>query len=352
MGIGFKELSVLNGGTMPCDEKEMTPLFQLYANVGKLITSSLDLNEILEGIMKEVRFFFQPENWSLFRLDPASSQLFFMIAEGVEFETVKNIQLRLNEGIAGTVAATNHYIYVPDTAQDTRFSNRVDQATGYVTKSIIAVPVTFRDRVFGVLEVINPHENECIFTKADLMILQTIADFAAIAFANSAAYSLSAELAERDPLTGLYNRSKLDKLVDYCNSGSAPHRRQQDCNLTTIAVFIDMNNFKEVNDQFGHREGDIVLKDAANLFRTFLRHDDYIFRIGGDEFLILINIREKNTISIILDRLNSKLPKQSREFAESHHGITFSYGIAQGRTDQLSDVIHRADEEMYRMKNK
>ena len=336
---------------MPCDETEMTPLFQLYASIGKLITSSLDLNEILEGIMKEVRFFFQPENWSLFRLDPASNQLFFLIAQGVEFDTVKNIQLRLNEGIAGTVAATNQYIYVPDTAQDTRFSNKVDQATGYETKSIIAVPVAFRNQVFGVLEVINPHDSARTFTKADLMILQTIADFAAIAFANSAAYRLSSELAERDPLTGLYNRSKLDKLIDYCVNETGQRRRQQDCNLITIAVFIDMNHFKEVNDQFGHREGDKVLRDAAILFRTLLRYDDYIFRIGGDEFLILINIRENNTVDIVLDRLHSRLPKLSREFAETHHGLTFAYGIAQGNTGNLEDVMHRADEAMYRNKN-
>ncbi|OHD53883.1 MAG: hypothetical protein A2Y33_05215 [Spirochaetes bacterium GWF1_51_8] len=336
---------------MPYDENEITPLYQLYASIGKLITSSLDLNDILDGVMKEVRFFFNPENWSLFRLDPASGQLFFVIAEGVEFDKVKNIQLRMNEGIAGTVAATSHYIYVPDTSADSRFSNKVDQVTGYVTRSIIAVPLTCRGQVYGVLELINPREQGKVFTKADLMILQTIADFAAIAFANATTYRLSSDLAEKDPLTGLHNRTKLKKIAQYCKDAQSPHRRGRDCAIITIIVFVDLDHFKEVNDTYGHRTGDRVLQDLAQHLREVLRHQDYVFRIGGDEFIILIDVDNPELRDQVIGRFNNRLPVISSEFGKTHWGVTFSYGIAWGYSGDIEEIIHRADEDMYKQKS-
>ncbi len=57
---------------------------KLYANIGKLITSSLQLDAVIEGIMEEVRVFFDPQNWSLLRLDPTTNQLFFVVVKGID----------------------------------------------------------------------------------------------------------------------------------------------------------------------------------------------------------------------------------------------------------------------------
>jgi len=114
---------------------------QLYANIGKLITSSLELDKVLEGIMEEVKVFFDAENWSLMRLDPNTDELFFVIVQGIDRKAVENIRLGPGEGIAGMVAKRGQSVFVPDTSADPRFSDRVDRATGFRTRSVMAVPL-------------------------------------------------------------------------------------------------------------------------------------------------------------------------------------------------------------------
>ena len=105
------------------------------------------------------------------RYDHTSNKLFFVIIEGVNYNKVENINLRLGEGIAGTVVKTGESIFAPDASKDQRFSDKVDKITGFKTESIIAVPIKIKDWVFGVIEIVN-RENKEPFTEDEHIILK------------------------------------------------------------------------------------------------------------------------------------------------------------------------------------
>ncbi|MFC1669003.1 diguanylate cyclase [Spirochaetota bacterium] len=322
---------------------------KLFANIGKLITSSLDLNVILRGIMKEIQIYFDPQNWSLMRYDHTSQELLFVIIEGISYENVKDIKLKVGEGIAGNVIKTGKSIFVPDTKKDSRFTDKVDKITGFKTESIIAVPIKTEDKIFGVIEIVN-RAQEGAFTEAHHLVLKTIADFSAIAFDNSRVYNKVIKKSEIDHLTGLYNSAKLNSVIDEYSSTEIPHRRNKDAKSKLIVVYIDLDSFKEINDKYGHTEGDEVLKKVAMRLRSLFRSDDLIFRIGGDEFITVLPLEETMDANSIVNRINDALASIKISSFKKGHSIELSYGIKTGGINNIKELIHEADLEMYKNK--
>jgi diguanylate cyclase (GGDEF)-like protein len=115
--------------------------------------------------------------------------------------------------------------------------------------------------------------------------------------------------------------------------------------------FIDNNNFKDINDQYGHLAGDAVLQEMANRLKTSLRQDDFIARLGGDEFAILIrNISKTEHLAKISENL-LKCCEQPLQFEQ--HEIHFSFSIGIASTEQAhspEDLITAADSAMYKAK--
>lgn len=318
-------------------------LVKLYSSIGKIITSSLEQQEVLDAVMEEVRLFFSPENWSLMRYDENSGELFFLIAEGLELNRIKNIRLKSGEGIAGSVVQTKFPIFVENVKNDPRFSKRVDEKTGFETKTIIAVPMIFRGQVYGVIELVNRFDGSS-FTPEDLVILQTIADFTAISLAHSNQFEETKVLAFRDALTGVFNRNKLNHLKNEWSD-----RRVED-HLALVAL-LDLNDFKIINDTYGHKVGDQVLCHFANVLRYVIRGTDKIFRIGGDEFLILFQNENKEKIIQTQNRFQEAMSILLRKCKENNPPFHFTWGMSVGSLQKLDELIHEADLSMYSSKD-
>lgn len=310
----------------------------LFAGIAKSIASSLDSSKIITAIMKQVDLFFHADNWSLLRLDPNTHELFFAIAKGIDIKTLKSVRLKLGEGIAGHAAKTGKMVFVPDVECDSRFSTKIDNLSGFKTRSVIAAPMIYHHQVLGIIELINKNERQ--FTRYEASILETIADFSALALTNATLYEHVALMAVSDALTGLYNRERLDRLL------KIPKKRKTDHSFV-IAAWIDLNAFKLVNDQFGHHVGDEILRKTANLIKNCCRQNDFAFRVGGDEFLLVIMNLKKNDISATQDRLISQLETYSKQISPCPG---FSYGIASGKNINLKDIIIEADNLMYENK--
>ncbi len=322
---------------------------ELMANIGSIITSSLEFNEILEGIMMEVRLYFKPKNWSLLRFDQTSNTLVFAIAEGIHYSDVKDIRLKAGEGIAGSVVGSGKSIFVPDTSQDDRFSDRIDMITGFTTHSVIAVPIMTKGTMYGVIEIIN-REDDIPFSEDDHIILKTVADFSAIAFENNHVYSKAINRGEVDQLTGLYNQARLKKTIEMYADPDSPHRREVDQSGHIITVYLDLDMFKEVNDRYGHAEGDEVLRRVSMRLQSLFRSDDLIFRIGGDEFLVIFNTSNESDIETIIKRIDVILSSLKITSMEKGYSVGLSFGIVHGPPDTLADQIHEADLAMYENK--
>jgi len=152
--------------------------------------------------------------------------------------------------------------------------------------------------------------------------------------------------ATTDPLTGLYNRRFFDDYFEKELNRSIRY------NHKLALVVFDLHRFKEVNDRFGHPQGDALLQMAASTLRKSLRTSDYAFRIGGDEFALLLPQTETEQASVLSRRVRAAY---SDSLEPLHLGISLAldFGLAVYPEDgELQEVLIRvADERLYQLKN-
>jgi diguanylate cyclase (GGDEF)-like protein len=280
-------------------------------------------------------------------VDEAKQELYFELAIGKNAHTLKDVRIKMGQGIAGWVAENQEAVIVPDVSQDTRFFGRVDEKTKMETHSIVAVPVRFRDHCLGVIELVN-----CIgvegFNDRDLALLEALADFAAIALENARHVARIHELTITDDCTSLYNARHLNFILE------TEIYRSQRYGYEFSLVFLDLDHFKAVNDTHGHLSGSKLLAEIGNVVRENCRLIDYAFRYGGDEFVILLPQTSKENACHVarrLHRLIRETPWLTSEGLDVH--ITTSAGVASFPTDAKTkaELLHLADEAMYLVKN-
>ena len=318
----------------------------IFHDVAKALTSSLDLDSILQTIMEKMAEFFRPDTWSLLMVDEQRNELYFAIAVGDAADSLRNVRLKVGEGIAGWVAQHGERLIVPDVNRDPRFSKKVDDVTAWKTQSIICVPLRSKHRVLGVIQLVNVELE--VFTQDELFFLQTLCDYAAIAIENARAVEKIQELTITDDVTGLYNARHLYKTLE------TEVYRSARFGYEFTVLFIDLDHFKQVNDTFGHLVGSKLLSELGYLIKAQLRLIDYAFRYGGDEFVILLPQTSKDAALNVAKRLRDNL--RTTPFC-SEEGLNLivkaSIGLATYPHDAKTphDIIRQADEMMYLVKN-
>ncbi len=319
----------------------------VFQELGKALTSSLELDQVLRTIMEKIDEFLRPDNWSLLLLDEAKQELYFELAVGKASQALKDVRIKMGQGIAGWVAQHGETVVVPDTTKDTRFFSKVDEKTKTETQSIVAVPVRFRDTCLGVIELIN-----CIgpegFDPRDLKLLEALADFAAIALENARHVKRIHELTITDDCTSLYNARHMGFILE------TEIYRSQRYNYEFSIVFIDLDHFKQVNDTHGHLVGSRLLAEIGNALKEHCRLIDFAFRYGGDEFVILLPQTSKDNALNVARRLHKLIRESTWLTAQGLNiRLTPSMGVASYPMDSRTKegLLHLADEAMYLVKN-
>ena len=151
-------------------------------------------------------------------------------------------------------------------------------------------------------------------------------------------------LARTDFLTGVLNARFFRELAQMEINRSRRYKR------TFTIAFIDVDNFKTINDTFGHTEGDTVLRAIATNIKTHLRKTDFVARVGGDEFVVLLPETNKQTAPIVMSNMQHALLK---EMDENGWSVTFSIGVLTLTAPQISvdEMLGRVDQLMYVVKN-
>src|SRR5271170_3669298 len=296
----------------------------IFHDVAKALTSSLDLDSILQTIMDKMAEYFRPDTWSLLMVDEGRDDLYFAIAVG-------------DKGEARVV---------PDVAADPDFASRVDETTQWQTRSVICVPLRSKLRVLGVIQLVNVDLTQ--FKEAELFFLQSLCDYAAIAIENARWVEKIQELTITDDCTGLYNARHLYKTLE------TEVYRSSRFGYEFSVLFIDLDHFKAVNDTHGHLVGSRLLAEIGYLEKAQLRLIDYAFRYGGDEFVVLLPQTGKDQALVVAKRLRDALRASSFCRDEGLNlNVRASIGLATYPHDarDAHDIIRQADEMMYLVKN-
>ena len=141
----------------------------------------------------------------------------------------------------------------------------------------------------------------------------------------------------------------LDRLTGLFNQAALSRRMESPTGFDGVVAVCDMDNFKDINDRYGHLVGDEILRNIGNLLQNSIRHEDEAFRWGGDEFVILF----RNQHNDLARKRMSEIEARLRDFRVRGYGvlpITFSWGTAEGYGRPLRDAVDEADRNMYVLK--
>lgn len=310
----------------------------------KALVSAYSMEALLTTVLERIKALIPARNWSLLLVDPQTRELYFAVTVGVDQELLKGVRLKMGEGIAGWVAQTGQPVIIPEAGQDERFCQRVDEITGFCTRSIIALPLLVRGEVVGVFEVVNVEDQE-FFREKYLPLLEILGDYVAIAVDNVRNLQRLQARTFIDEVTGFYNTRylacKLDKYIA---------EAREDGNRQLSVVFLDLDDFKKVVDRHGHLLGTKVLAQVARVLHSVLGPEDALVRYGGDEFIVLLPGCGQAEALALVRRMRRTL-KEAVFLKEEgiNLQVTASFGIATLPQDaQDKDaLLHIADRAMY-----
>lgn len=314
----------------------------------KTLVSTFDLEALVRTMVEKFNELIPARNWSILLLEPETQELSFFVVVGLEADKVKHLRLKVGEGIAGTVAQTGKPIFIQNVQTDPRFCAKVDEQTGFETRSIICLPLLVRGDLIGVLEVINI-ENENFFLQTYLPLLNILADYIAIALDNVRSFQEVQWKSFIDDLTGYYNTRYLAWTLD-----TLVKKTMQEGSCLSV-VFLDLDNFKQVVDTHGHLLGSKVLVEVAGVIGRLLGPDDSLIRYGGDEFIILLPHRDKAAAYEFVCRLRRAVNESCLLCDEGINlTITASYGIATLPEDarDKSGLLRLADAALFSSKDR
>ncbi len=242
-----------------------------------------------------------------------------------------------DRGVVSWVARNRRFAVVNDVSTDPRY---FEALAGM--RSEIAVPLLFAEKLVGVLNVESPQPS--FFDDEDRVLLEVIANQLATALANLDSQESLREQTVRDPLTGLFNRH-------YFNSIIAPELSRSDRYARPFTVMmIDVDNFRAVNNRFGHLMGDEVLQEVSRLLLEQVRTSDRVIRYGGDEFLVFMPETEEGEAGLVAARLREQMAHLPRRTGVGEITMGLSIGIYTRRPREkwsLEAILEEADRRLY-----
>jgi PAS domain S-box-containing protein len=249
----------------------------------RTMTSSLDLEHVLTTIIQEATDVLKAEAASVLLLDDEGRELVLETVVGPLSEKMKGLRLPLGQGIAGWVAREGQPLLVPDVREDPRFYSGIDQASGFVTKSVLAVPLKVKGKVIGVIEVVN--KTEGAFGQTDVEFLSSMTQSAAIAVENARLFEETHRRAEEQQglarIAALAGSTlELDELIEYVMEETARMLNSQ----TGVLLLLD-----EEQDELAVRyilspHATEEIKKAWRIPLNTPGFEDSIFAQGGSYF--------------------------------------------------------------------
>ena len=316
----------------------------VFHQVARSLTSSFDLDTILRTIVGHMERFIEADLWTLLMLDEARQELYYAIAAGGKQSSLKNLRVKVGEGVAGWVVQHGETLLVPEAENDPRVKQEHGAKLNTV-RSVIALPLRGRKGTHGVIEIFNPRPDQ--LTDYSIAFLHILADHAAIAIENAHDVARIHQLTITDDTTGLYNVRYLYEVL------GRELERCKGLKLPVSVAFLDLDHFKLVNDKHGHLVGSELLSRAGKRLQELSRKQDWCFRYGGDEFVILMpetGVEAALAQATALNRALMKTKFQMKNGPELR--VSASVGVATAPVDgaAVHAIIGAADTRMYWVK--
>lgn len=334
-------LTDANQGYVEHIKRANREVFALY-ELARVFSSSLNLQDTLSLFVKKISELMPFETCVVYLLDKTQEFAEVTYAEGNNAEFIKGKRIKVGEGATGYVLKKRQAVYNINPALDFSFY-KVDFIQDY--RAMASLPLIANERLIGAVSLysceLDNYEDE------HMRLLETISRIASDAISKSVYHAETESHALTDPMTNLPNARCLQ--LHYENEIARAKRNNSEFQL----IMLDLDGFKLVNDTYGHKVGDMLLREVSKVMRAQLREYDFLARYAGDEFVAIIPDTSSEGIQELCQRLEKavsgfKLPIGDGRFT----GVGISLGSAcyPKDGDSLDQIIITADKAMYSAK--
>ncbi|MDI6699645.1 MAG: sensor domain-containing diguanylate cyclase [bacterium] len=319
--------------------EQLIKKLEKVSTISALMNSHIQLENLLSHFVQATKENFPNYNTSII-LYNQFNELEIKTYSGYTDKYIERINemLKMGEGIVGWVAEHKTPVHVKDTRSDPRFVGRLD-----VSMSEIAIPLETSSGMIGILDIESEGVNS--LDENDFRIVSILASHLSISIDNTFKYEETKRIANTDPLTDMYNyRFFIEKLKEELE-------RSKKLSIPLSILMLDIDYFKEINDNYGHMIGDLVIRDLAQLLLNTVRKGDIVTRYGGDEFFIILPGTGKQFTHSIAEKIN-KLVKKTN-FTNGIK-ITVSVGTVTypDDGDSVETLLKWVDDALYDAKRK
>ncbi len=312
----------LNAGPGDPEAPRSETLVQSYrqlADVFHDILSEQSLDNLLDRIADTLAELMPHDTLSIYQADEAQTVLIPVLARDKWAEKIMNSRSLFGEGITGWAALHREPVRTNQAHLDPR-TKTVPGTPDDEAEALITVPLIARDLVKGVLNIYRLGE-DASFSDEEFELTTRFADAAALALDNAQIRARLEYQAQTDSLTGLYNHRYFHERL------RAELTRASRARDSVAVLMLDIDDFKRVNDVYGHGAGDQVLTELADLLRAALRGSDIVCRLGGEEFGVIMASGDAGDALNLARRLTDTLAEV--EFGPAGK-MTISVGISEG----------------------
>jgi diguanylate cyclase (GGDEF)-like protein len=324
------------------------------SDIGQKITASLDIDEVLHILYSEICALMNADSFFIATYDERADALDFKIAYemGMEIEPRKEMA-RENEPLVRRCLESGG-TFVTDGAGGLPAPGAAPGAAAFAAGSLgpaIFTCLKAKGRVTGALAVRSNRGGA--YSPQQVKLLESISNYVSIAIENASIYKKLDEiskqvttLANHDSLTGIPNRRLLFELVPktYANAMRG--------NTKVAFLFMDMDNFKFINDNYGHQAGDEVLTIFKDRVLSVIRSTDIFARIGGDEFVVVMtDLKIKFHAAILARKIIREISRPIViQNEENHIGVSIGISVFPDDSRDTEILLVMADEAMYKIK--
>jgi diguanylate cyclase (GGDEF)-like protein len=320
--------------------EEMDILYE----VSLAIAAGVGLEKTTQAVFRQLKKVIPVDLFFLALYEPTKKMVsYFMYQQDGKRIDIEPFYLMQKPSLTRYVTQKRETIYITDfKAEDAEVKeDDIIRVPGFDNRTFLGVPLILRGEVIGVLSVQSAEPNA--YDSNQIRLVETIAQQTTIAMDNAKLFEKMQEMAITDSLTGLYNRRYF-----YMILGNEIERAKRYQSSLTL-IMIDIDHFKLVNDKFGHLAGDQVLRSVSDICKKLLRHTDNMFRIGGEEFIIILPETNQKEALKVAKRIRSTVAENTFNTKKGSVKITVSIGVSEyGENNPASnEFIESADRTMY-----